>query len=99
MRTTSSIQSLSAPLLAAALVASSVGLPAAGSRQAASPQPGSPRATNGAPRLTLDAIARDNAKWIGTPPADVRWSVDGRQLYFTWNPDRADVPDLYTLPV
>ena len=29
----------------------------------------------------------------------MRWSVDGRHLYFTWNPERADVPELYTLPV
>jgi dipeptidyl aminopeptidase/acylaminoacyl peptidase len=94
-----SFQKLATPLTAAALLSGTIGLSAAGSDQSMSSQTASPlRAANGLPRLTLEAISRDNAKWIGTPPSDVRWSVDGRNLYFTWNPDRADVPDLYTLP-
>jgi dipeptidyl aminopeptidase/acylaminoacyl peptidase len=98
MRRTSSIHRLAAPLLAATLVAGAVGLGAAGSGQSPSPQPASARAGT-APRLTLEAISRDNAKWIGTPPSAVRWSIDGRTLYFTWNPERADVSDLYALAV
>jgi dipeptidyl aminopeptidase/acylaminoacyl peptidase len=100
MHTTFSIRRLSAPLIGALLVAGAVGLPsAAGPGQASSAQTTvATRSPNGAPRLTLEAISRDNAKWIGTPPSDVRWSVDGQHLYFTWNPDGADVAELYTMP-
>ena len=100
MRTTSSLSSFASLLIAAAVVAGAVALSAAGSGQSV-PQPATPgRVANGVPpRLTLEAISRDNAKWIGTPPSDVRWSVDGQHLYFTWNPERADVSELYTMPV
>jgi dipeptidyl aminopeptidase/acylaminoacyl peptidase len=48
--------------------------------------------------LTLELIAEDNAKWIGTPPSDIRWSEDGRSIYFQWNPDAKDDSELYSVP-
>ncbi|MGH9195272.1 MAG: hypothetical protein ACRD1T_05990, partial [Acidimicrobiia bacterium] len=47
--------------------------------------------------LTLDLIATDPSKWIGTAPSQIRWSEDGRSLYFMWNPEAADVGELYTI--
>ena len=82
-------------LVAVALLAAGTGFPSAAGRQAA---PASRGGNGAAPRLTLEGISRDNAKWIGTPPSQVRWSVDGRSLYFNWNPEGADIADLYTLP-
>lgn len=87
------------PLVAAAIVVAGISLPSAASgQQAQAPATLTMSAASGAPRLTLDAISRDNAKWIGTPPGNVRWSADGRSLSFTWNPEGADVAELYTMP-
>ena len=47
--------------------------------------------------LTLEGIARDTAEWIGTSPSDVAWSEDGRSIYFMWNPEANDDPDLYVV--
>lgn len=51
------------------------------------------------PQLTLEAISRDPGKWIGTAPAQIRWSEDGGKLYFNWNPERGDRNELYELDV
>jgi dipeptidyl aminopeptidase/acylaminoacyl peptidase len=51
------------------------------------------------PPLTLEAISRDPGKWMGTPPAGVRWSEDGAKLHFNWNPERGDRAELYELDV
>jgi dipeptidyl aminopeptidase/acylaminoacyl peptidase len=48
------------------------------------------------PALTIESIMR-NPKWIGTSPYDVRWSEDGRQVYFMWNPENAEEASLYTV--
>ena len=48
-------------------------------------------------RLTLETIAKDTAEWIGAPPSQVRWAEDGESLYFLWNPDAADVAELYVV--
>jgi hypothetical protein len=48
--------------------------------------------------LTLEGIARDTAEWIGTSPSGVRWSEDGSSIYFMWNPEANDDPDLYVVP-
>lgn len=94
-----SFRRLATAMFVTALASGVVGLSAEGQAPQAEPQSAPPaRAGATAPRLTLEAISRDNAKWIGTPPSDVRWSVDGQRLYFTWNPEGLDVPELYTLP-
>jgi dipeptidyl aminopeptidase/acylaminoacyl peptidase len=48
--------------------------------------------------LTLEVIAQDSAKWIGTPPSQVRWSDDGQSLFFEWNPDAKDDAELFSIP-
>ena len=47
--------------------------------------------------LTLEGIARDTAEWVGSAPSQIRWSQDGESLYFMWNPEAADIPDLYVV--
>lgn len=46
--------------------------------------------------LTVDKIMRDPT-WIGTAPSNVQWSLDGKTIYFTWNPDRAKADSLYKI--
>lgn len=46
--------------------------------------------------LTVEKIMRD-PKWIGVAPSNVFWSEDGKQLYFSWNPDKNAGDSLYTL--
>ncbi|MEO5564018.1 MAG: prolyl oligopeptidase family serine peptidase [Chitinophagaceae bacterium] len=36
--------------------------------------------------LTVEKIMRDQ-KWIGTSPTMVQWGIDGKTVYFNWNPD------------
>lgn len=48
--------------------------------------------------LTLELIAEDPAKWIGASPSDIRWSADGRSIYFQWNPDAKDEAELFSIP-
>jgi dipeptidyl aminopeptidase/acylaminoacyl peptidase len=48
--------------------------------------------------LTLELLAQDPAKWIGTAPSAVRWSEDGKSIYFNWNPDAKDDPELFVIP-
>jgi dipeptidyl aminopeptidase/acylaminoacyl peptidase len=44
--------------------------------------------------LTVEKIMRDQ-KWIGTSPSNLYWSADGRTLFFSWNPERADADSVY----
>jgi dipeptidyl aminopeptidase/acylaminoacyl peptidase len=44
--------------------------------------------------LTIDKIMRDPA-WIGTSPSNPYWSVDGKYLFFNWNPDKSTDDSLY----
>ncbi len=46
--------------------------------------------------LTVEKIMRD-PKWIGVAPSNVFWSEDGKQLYFSWNPDKNAGDSLYTI--
>ncbi len=46
--------------------------------------------------LTVDKIMRDPA-WIGTAPGNVQWSLDGKTIYFSWNPDKAKADSLYKI--
>lgn len=45
-------------------------------------------------QLTVEKIMRD-PKWIGTSPSSPQWSVDGKTLYFNWNPEKAMADSLY----
>lgn len=38
--------------------------------------------------LTVEKIMRD-PKWIGTSPSNPEWSLDGKYLLFSWNPEKA----------
>src|ERR1700694_2989310 len=46
--------------------------------------------------LTVEKIMRD-PKWIGTSPSRIRWSDDGKKVYFNWNPKSADRSELYSI--
>ncbi|MBW7890527.1 MAG: prolyl oligopeptidase family serine peptidase [Chitinophagaceae bacterium] len=46
--------------------------------------------------LTVEKIMQD-PKWIGDSPSDPRWSVDGKVLYFLWNPDKEPGDSLYSI--
>jgi dipeptidyl aminopeptidase/acylaminoacyl peptidase len=45
------------------------------------------RGQNPHEKLTVEKIMQD-PKWIGSSPADVFWNVDGKSLYFAWNPEK-----------
>ena len=34
-------------------------------------------------------------KWIGTSPSSPQWSVDGKSIFFNWNPEKASADSLY----
>ncbi|RYY20068.1 MAG: S9 family peptidase, partial [Chitinophagaceae bacterium] len=44
--------------------------------------------------LSIDKIMRDPA-WIGNSPTNPYWSVDGKYLFFNWNPDKSSDDSLY----
>lgn len=46
--------------------------------------------------LTVEQIMQAPS-WIGTSPSRPRWSVNGQQLYFDWNPVRAVSDSLYMI--
>jgi len=46
--------------------------------------------------LTVEKIMRD-PKWIGVAPSNPYWSEDGKQLYFSWNPEKNPGDSLYTV--
>ncbi len=46
--------------------------------------------------LTIEKIMRD-PKWIGVAPTNPFWSEDGKQLYFSWNPDKNPGDSLYSI--
>src|ERR1700744_1310286 len=46
--------------------------------------------------LTVEKIMRD-PKWIGTSPSNIRWSDDSKKIYFNWNPENADLSELYSI--
>lgn len=48
--------------------------------------------------LTVDKIMRD-PKWMGTSPSNYRWSDNSAYLFFDWNPEGKDKPDVYRLDV
>jgi len=46
--------------------------------------------------LTIEKIMRD-PKWIGTSPSNIHWSDDSKKVYFNWNPENADMAELYNI--
>ncbi|WP_205510831.1 S9 family peptidase [Longitalea arenae] len=44
--------------------------------------------------LTVEKIMRD-PKWMGTSPANLQWTADGKYLLFTWNPEKAAADSIY----
>ena len=44
--------------------------------------------------LTIEKIMRD-PKWIGVAPSDIKWSDDGKKIYFKWNTDNTFRGELY----
>lgn len=46
--------------------------------------------------LTVEKIMRD-PRWIGVAPSNPYWSEDGKQLYFSWNPDKNPGDSLYSI--
>jgi Tol biopolymer transport system component len=48
------------------------------------------------PELTVEYIMRDS-KWIGSSPSNVHWSIDGKAVYFEWNPDGEPENAMYTV--
>jgi dipeptidyl aminopeptidase/acylaminoacyl peptidase len=45
-------------------------------------------------KLTVEKIMRD-PKWIGTSPSNASWSIDGKTIYFLWNPENATSDSMY----
>jgi hypothetical protein len=48
--------------------------------------------------LSVEKIMRDQ-KWIGLGPFDYCWSADSKTLFFSWNPEARNEPELYALDV
>lgn len=48
--------------------------------------------------LTVAAIMRDPA-WIGHQPDHIRWSLDGKHVYFDWNPNPTEGDSLYQVRI
>ncbi|MFN4006571.1 MAG: prolyl oligopeptidase family serine peptidase [Chitinophagaceae bacterium] len=48
------------------------------------------------PPLTVANIMKE-PKWIGSSPSQPRWSVDGTQILFYWNPTKAAADSLYRI--
>jgi dipeptidyl aminopeptidase/acylaminoacyl peptidase len=46
--------------------------------------------------LTIEKIMRD-PKWIGVAPSDIKWSDNGKKVYFKWNPDNKFRNELYSI--
>lgn len=48
--------------------------------------------------LTVDKIMRD-LKWIGSSPSAPSWSRDGKNLFFSWNPDALISDSVYYITI
>jgi dipeptidyl aminopeptidase/acylaminoacyl peptidase len=69
-----------------------------GAQAGAAPSANARAAGTASPALTLDLLAQDAAKWIGESPSQVRWSEDSSSIYFLWNPEAKEDPELYVIP-
>src|SRR5687767_2769510 len=45
-------------------------------------------------KLTVEKIMRDPL-WIGSSPSNPAWSIDGKTLFFSWNPTAGPADSLY----
>lgn len=45
--------------------------------------------------LTIEKIMQDPDKWIGTLPEQISWGKEGKNIYFTWNPEHDTLSSLY----
>jgi len=48
--------------------------------------------------LSVEKIMKD-PRWIGTSPSAPSWSIDGKTIYFNWNPEKATSDSLYYLSI
>lgn len=46
--------------------------------------------------LTVEKIMRD-PKWMGVAPSNIQWDENSRNIYFNWNPERAERDGLYQI--
>ncbi len=46
--------------------------------------------------LSVEKIMRD-PKWIGTSPDNIFWGIDGKTVYFNWNPDKLPADSLHAI--
>lgn len=49
-------------------------------------------------KLTVEKIMRD-PKWMGVAPSNIRWDLSSKNVYFNWNPEKADRDPLYMISV
>lgn len=46
--------------------------------------------------LSVEKIMRD-PKWIGTSPDNIFWGIDGKTIYFNWNPEKSPADSLHAI--
>ena len=46
--------------------------------------------------LTIEKIMRD-PKWMGVSPSDIKWSDNGKKIYFKWNPENTFRDEWYSI--
>lgn len=46
--------------------------------------------------LTIGKIMQDPDKWLGTPPEQIEWGANAKNIYFTWNPEHDTLSSLYS---
>lgn len=47
--------------------------------------------------LDIETIMQDQ-NWVSSPPGGVVWSEDSKWIYFRWNPEGKDFPEIYRIP-
>ena len=47
--------------------------------------------------LTIKQIMQGK-NFVGGWPGRINWSENGKDIYFTWNPNKADADSLYVIP-
>lgn len=55
---------------------------------------GTLKAQNAPGVLTVEKIMR-NPRWMGTSPSNTAWGGDGKDLYFSWNPESNTTDSVY----
>ena len=57
-----------------------------------------PAAAADGPAFTLERVMAD-PEWIGLPPTDPYWSIDGRTIYFNRQRSGSELVDLWRIPL